>query len=97
MDRAIEPKFSFVNLNHPDELKDGEMQARIRHLAMRSSANASRKQRTEKRHDAIVPHPHNSPGEPLGLERLGASQTNPFNPYPIELNDSDRNLLAYSR
>lgn len=96
MDRSNEKTFSFVNLKHPDDLKDEETQLRIRRLAMTEVGRARRKPKTKRARNEIVLEFRN-PTEPhLELERLGGGRIDPFSAYPIELNESDRNLLAAS-
>jgi hypothetical protein len=88
MDSSTQRCFSFVNLTHPNDLKNEETQSRIRRLAMTEVGKARRKQKTKKSRTEIV----------LSLrpnfDRLGAGSINPFTSYPIIIDASSRNLLA---
>ncbi|KAH7075765.1 hypothetical protein BKA63DRAFT_512323 [Paraphoma chrysanthemicola] len=95
MDRSTKPSFHFVNLTHPDDLKDEETQLRIRQLAMTEFAKSRKKPKARREHNEIVleirPTPDNNQPH---LERIGGGSVDPFCAYPIELDDSARNLLA---
>ncbi|KAF2192000.1 hypothetical protein K469DRAFT_719066, partial [Zopfia rhizophila CBS 207.26] len=54
MDRSLKPTFSFVNLSHPNELKDEEMQLRIRRLAMTEVSKARRKPKTKRERNEVI-------------------------------------------
>lgn len=94
MDRATKPSFNFVNLTHPDDLKSEETQLRIRRLAMTEVGKARRKPKTKRERNQIILEFRHSTEERLKLDRLGSGQTDPFSPYPIEIDDSIRALLA---
>ena len=96
MDRSTKPSFNFVNLKHPDDLKDEATQLRIRRLAMTEVGKARRKPKTKRERNEIILEFRNPTEERLQLDRLGSGQTDPFSPYPIDLDDSDRALLAHS-
>ena len=91
MDRSTKPSFNFVNLKHPDDLKDEETQLRIRRLAMTEVGKARRKPKTQRERNEIVLELRK---EQVDIERLGSGLTDPFSPYPVELDDSARVLLA---
>ncbi|KAL6704519.1 hypothetical protein ACN47E_008148 [Coniothyrium glycines] len=96
MDHATKRTFNFVNLNHPDDLKDEETQLRIRRLAMTEVGKARRKPKTRRERNEIVLElrsPHEKPVD-TGIERLGAGLTDPFSTYPVDVDDSGRILLA---
>lgn len=95
MDRSSRPRFNFVILKHPDDLKNEETQLRIRRLAMTEVGRARRKPKTKRERNEILLE-FRDPTERLKLDHLGSGRTDPFCPYPIELDDSDRALLAYS-
>jgi hypothetical protein len=97
MDRSSKPSFHFVNLKHPDDLKDEETQLRIRRLAMTEVARARRKPKTKRERSEVVLEFREPTEERLGLERFGAADVDPFCSYPIELDESARSLLANSR
>ncbi|KAF1847854.1 uncharacterized protein K460DRAFT_384132 [Cucurbitaria berberidis CBS 394.84] len=96
MDRSTKRNFNFVNLKHPDDLKDEETQLRIRRLAMTEVGRARRKPKTKRERNEIVLEFHTPAEERLKLDRLGGGQLDPFGPYPIELDASARELLASS-
>lgn len=94
MDRSTKPSFNFVNLTHPDDLKNEETQLRIRRLAMTEVGKARRKPKTKRARNEIVLEFRNLSESRVDIDRFGGGQLDPFNPYPIELDDSDRALLA---
>ncbi|CAG5158171.1 uncharacterized protein ALTATR162_LOCUS5020 [Alternaria atra] len=94
MDCSTKTKFNFVNLKHPDDIKDEGTQFRIRRLAMAEVGKARRKPKTRKERNEIVLELRNSTEMHSSLERFGGGQIDPFSHYPIELDDSDRALLA---
>lgn len=96
MDRSLKRKFNFVNLQHPDDLKDEETQLRIRRLAMTEVGKARRKSKTKRDRNEIVFELYSSQSRRVDLERIGAGQNDPFTVYPIDLDDSSRELLANS-
>jgi len=94
MDRSTKPSFNFVNLNHPDDLKNEETQLRIRRLAMTEVGKARRKPKTKRaRHEILLEFRDASESRP-SIDRLGGGQLDPFGSYPVELDASDRVLLA---
>lgn len=97
MDRSTKPSFNFVNLTHPDDLKNEETQLRIRRLAMTEVGKARRKPKTKRARNEIILEFRNPSESRIDIDRFGGGQLDPFNPYPIELDDSDRDLLANSR
>jgi hypothetical protein len=97
MDRSTKPSFNFVNLTHPDDLKNEETQLRIRRLAMTEVGRARRKPKTKRARNEIVLEFRNPSGSRVDIDRFGGGQLDPFNPYPIELDESDRALLANSK
>ncbi|RMZ68228.1 tachykinin family [Pyrenophora seminiperda CCB06] len=82
----------FVNLQHPDDLKTEEMQLRIRRLAMTEVGKARRKPKTKRARNEIVLEFRDP--SCVTIDRFGGGQFDPTNPYPIELDDSARALLA---
>ncbi|KAH8640883.1 hypothetical protein IG631_03824 [Alternaria alternata] len=94
MDRSTKPSFNFVNLTHPDDLKNEETQLRIRRLAMTEVGKARRKPKAKRARNEIILEFRNPFESRVDIDRFGGGQLDPFNPYPIELNDSDRALLA---
>jgi hypothetical protein len=97
MNSSTKPKFRFVNLKHPDDLKDEETQARIRRLAMAEVGKARRKPRTRRERNEMMLEIMDPTEVHLGLERLGGGLMDPFCVYPIEMNDSSRALVANSQ
>jgi hypothetical protein len=97
MDRSTRPSFNFVNLQHPDDLKNEETQLRIRRLAMTEVGKARRKPRTKRaRHEIVLEFRDQAEGR-VEIDRFGGGQLDPFGPYPVELDDSERALLANGR
>jgi hypothetical protein len=96
MDRSTKRAFNFVNLNHPDDLKDEETQLRIRRLAMTEVGRTRRKPNTKRVRKDIVLKLRDPTERCLALNRFGAGEFDPFGQYPIELDDSSRALLANS-
>jgi hypothetical protein len=96
MDRSTTPSFNFVNLTHPDDLKNEETQLRIRRLAMTEVGKARRKPKTKRARNEILMEFRDSRAQPPGLTRLGGGSFDPFTLYPIELDESARALLVHS-
>jgi hypothetical protein len=96
MNRSTKPRFHFINLKHYDDLKDEQTQSRIRRLAMAEVGKARRKPKTRKERNEIVLEINNLIETHLSLERLGGGQMDPFCRYPVEINSSDRALVASS-
>lgn len=94
MDRSTKPSFNFVNLRHPDDLKNEETQLRIRRLAMTEVGKGRRKAKTKRAHHEIVLEFRDASESVSSIDRLGGGQLDPFGSYPIELDASDRALLA---
>ncbi|KAF2269412.1 hypothetical protein CC78DRAFT_539961 [Lojkania enalia] len=97
MDRSSKQTFNFVNLSHPDELKDEGTQIRIRRFAMAEVGKARRKPKTRRERNEIVLEVREAywvASEHLNLERLGCGEFDPFIRFPIDLNDSSRELIA---
>ncbi|KAJ4986548.1 hypothetical protein SVAN01_07984 [Stagonosporopsis vannaccii] len=94
MDQSYKPSFNFVNLKHPDDLKDEETQLRIRRLAMTEVGKARRKPRTRRGRTEIVLELRNTAQRPPEIDRLGSDQIDPFVRYPIALDEKSRALLA---
>jgi hypothetical protein len=96
MDRSTKPSFNFVNLTHPDDLKNEETQLRIRRLAMTEVGKARRKPKTKRARNEIVLEFRTPSESRVDIDRFGGGQLDPFTQYPVELDDSDRALLANS-
>ena len=89
--------FNFVNIQHPDDLKDGETQLRIRRLAMREVGKARRRPKNKRGRNQIVLELHVTPQPPASIEYLGSGRIDPFIHLPIELDSDARALLANSK
>ncbi|KAF2113766.1 hypothetical protein BDV96DRAFT_601240 [Lophiotrema nucula] len=100
MDRSSQKSFNFVNLTHPDELKEEDTQLRIRRLAMTEVGKARRKPKTRRGRNEIVlelrsnPQQRGSTRPRLDLEKFGGGNIDPFSPYPLEMDDNMRVLIA---
>jgi hypothetical protein len=97
MNSSSKPKFRFVNLKHPHDLKDKETQSRIRHMVMAEVGKARRKPKTRRERNEIVFEIRDPMDAHLCLERFGGGQMDPFCVYPIEMNESNRALVANSQ
>jgi hypothetical protein len=97
MDGSTQRSFSFINLKHPNDLKDEETQLRIRRLAMTEVGKARRKPKTKRARNEIVLEFRNSNEQLPDFDRFGGGDIDLFSPYPIPLDDSTRALLANSR
>ncbi|ORY19314.1 hypothetical protein BCR34DRAFT_472425 [Clohesyomyces aquaticus] len=97
MDKSMKPNFNFVNLTHPDELKEEQMQLYIRRLAMTEVGRKRRKPRTKRARNEIILEFH-SPARRQGtipdFDRFGGGEVDPFTAYPIDLDKSSRALVA---
>jgi hypothetical protein len=96
MDSTTKPRFRFVNLKHPNDLKDEETRLRVRRIVMAEVGKARRKPKTRRERNEIVLEIRDSKEAHLGLERFGGGQMDPFCFYPVEMNDSNRALVANS-
>jgi hypothetical protein len=96
MDRSTEKSFSFVNLKHPDDLKDEETQLRIRRLAMTEVGKARRKLKTKRARKEIVLEFRKPDEQRPDFDRFGGGTIDPFSSYPVPLDESARALLANS-
>jgi len=96
MDRSTEKTFNFVNLTHPDDLKDEETQLRIRRLAMTEVGKMRRKPKTKKARNEMILEFRNPEQKTPDLDRFGGGNIDPFSAYPVPLDDSSRALLAHS-
>ena len=92
MDRRRKTSFSFVNLTHPDDLKDENTRLHIRSLAMTEVGKSRRKPRTKRERNEIILEFRKPDEMRLGIERLGG-QADPFSPYPFDLDESARMLV----
>jgi hypothetical protein len=97
MDRSAKPIFNFVNLSHPDELKNADTQLRIRRLAMTEVGKARRKPKTKRERNEIVLEFRKPVASPSAIDRLGGGGFDPFSPYPIDLDESSRGLITFSK
>jgi hypothetical protein len=97
MDQSSKPTFNFVNLKHPDDLKDEETQLRIRRLAMTEVGKARRKPKNKRGRSEIVLELRNTTRREPGIDRLGSDRIDPFGRYPIELDNEARALVANSK
>ncbi|KAF2845127.1 hypothetical protein T440DRAFT_493642 [Plenodomus tracheiphilus IPT5] len=95
MDDSTKPSFNFINLKHPDDLKDEEMQLRIRRLAMTEVGKARRRPKTKRERTEFILEFHEPEEKRVAIERFGSTRFDPFGHYPIELDDSARALLTH--
>lgn len=96
MQQSTKPSFNFVNLQHPDDLKDEATQLRIRRLAMTEVGKARRKPKTRCGRTKFVLELRNTAQKSPDIDRLGSGRLDPFVRYPIVLDDRSRALLANS-
>lgn len=96
MDRSRKPNFNFVNLTHPDDLKTEDTQLCIRYLAMAEVGKARRKPKAKRKRNEIILEFREPREKKVDIERLGGGRVDPFSPYPIDLDDSSRTLIANS-
>lgn len=96
MDQSAKPIFSFVNLSHPDELKDEETQLRIRRLAMSEVGRVRRKPRTKRERNEIILEFRKPAATAATIDWLGGGDVDPFTSFPIDLNETSRALVASS-
>lgn len=97
MDHSSKPSFNFVNLKHPDDLKDEETQLRIRRLAMTEVGKARRKPKSKRGRNEVILELRNTVREQPDIDRLGGGRIDPFGRYPVELDDEARALVANSK
>jgi ribonuclease PH len=94
MDPSTNPNYHFVNMQHPDDMKDDRMQLRIRRLAMTEVAKGRRKPKTKRERNEIVLEFREPMDNRINFERVGCGNIDPFCSYPIQLDDSTRALVA---
>ncbi|KAF2649127.1 hypothetical protein K491DRAFT_611420 [Lophiostoma macrostomum CBS 122681] len=102
MDKATGKSFNFVNLTHPDELKDEGTQARIRRLAMTEFGKTRRRPKTKRARNEIILEFRDVPSDrqiqqqllPTSFDRWRNASVDPFASYPIELDDVSRELVV---
>ncbi|KAF2125502.1 hypothetical protein P153DRAFT_348731 [Dothidotthia symphoricarpi CBS 119687] len=94
MDRSTRPSFNFVNLQHPDDLKDEETQLRIRRLAMREVGKSRRRLNSNRKGNELTTDIYNRREDRLDFDRFSSGSIDPFGPYPIQLDESSQALLA---
>ncbi|KAH7135051.1 hypothetical protein B0J11DRAFT_151027 [Dendryphion nanum] len=96
MDHSSQPIFSFINLTHPDELKDEETQSRIRRLAMTEVGRKRRKPKTKRGRNEIILEFRDIPisQSHAPFERIGSGEVDPFVSYPIHLDEKSRALVV---
>jgi hypothetical protein len=97
MHRLPKPSDSFVNLTHPDDLKDDDIKLRVRRLAMTEVGKARRKPKTRRERNEIVLELRQSSEGIPSIERFGGGTIDPFSPFPIKLDETARELLANGR
>lgn len=96
MDRPTDSSFNFVNIQHPDDLKDEDTQLRIRRLAMKEVGKARRRPKNRRGRNQIVLELRDVAYARSSIGRLGSGRIDPFVLFPIELDDGARTLLANS-
>jgi hypothetical protein len=96
MDCATTPSYKFVNLNHPDDLKDKKLQLRVRRLAMSEFGRSRRKPKTKKERNEIVLEFRNLHEIQPDFDRISGGSIDPFTSYPVPLDSAARGLLANS-
>jgi hypothetical protein len=99
MDTSFKPSFNFVNLTHPDELKNEETQLRIRRLAMTEAGRARRKPKKGYGRNEIVLDFRTTPRAQenhTNLNELSGGSIDPFASYPIDLDEASRALIVNS-
>ncbi|KAL5394411.1 hypothetical protein PMIN06_001583 [Paraphaeosphaeria minitans] len=94
MDRSAKPSFNFVNLSHPDELKDEQTQLRIRRLAMSEVGRARRNPKTKPAKNETLLKFCKPVVRPAAIDHLGRGDVDPFALYPIDLDETSRALVA---
>ncbi|KAH9882667.1 hypothetical protein J1614_000903 [Plenodomus biglobosus] len=95
MDKSTKPSFNFINLKHPDDLKDEETQLRIRRLAMTEFGKTRRRPKTRRERNEFILEFQKPEERKVDVERFGGTRFDPFARYPIELDDSSRALLSH--
>jgi hypothetical protein len=96
MERSTTPSFKFVNLSHPDDLKDKKLQLRVRHLAMVEFGRSRRKPKTKKARNEIVLEFRNLDEIQPDFDRISGGSIDPFTSYPVPLDSAARGLVANS-
>jgi hypothetical protein len=94
----MEKTFNFVNLKHPDELKDEETQSRIRRLAMTEVAKARRRPKTRREKTEFALEFHNPQHREARsqFDSFYGSIPDPFESFPVDLDESSRALVVGS-
>lgn len=86
MAASLEPSFTFINLSHPDELKDQDTIYQVRHIAMTHVGRARRMRNPKKRKYQIVfelRQPELVLPDTVTLSRVGLGMLDPFASCPF--------------
>ncbi|CAO2655763.1 Nn.00g045660.m01.CDS01 [Neocucurbitaria sp. VM-36] len=88
MAASKESRFTFINLSHPDELKDENTISRVRRLAMAHVGKARKIRNTHNNRFQDVfelDQPRRSLPETIALSRVGLDTLDPFASYPFNM------------
>lgn len=96
MDPVTAHTLDFVNVMHPSDIKDEKTQLRIRRLVMKEVGKSRRKPKTKRERNQIALEVRNATESGMKIDRLGSSKIDPFGPYPIELDNTTKVLVANS-
>ena len=86
MAAAMQSDFAFINLSHPDELKDQNTMYHVRHKAMMHVARARRMRNPKKTKLELifeVQESHYAPPDAIVLSRVGLETFDPFASCPF--------------
>ena len=100
MAASREPRFTFVNLSHPDELKDENTISRVRRLAMAHVGKARKIRNTHNKtfHNVFeLDQPECSLPDTIALSRVGLETLDPFASYPFNIGSHASNLCDSCR
>lgn len=98
-DKSTNPEFTFINLSHPDDLKNQDTIDQIRCSAMTNFGRLRRKRKPKRESNQIVFEvrpPGSVMTDPVALSRVGLESLSPFESAPYDMNPEASRLCASS-
>jgi hypothetical protein len=99
MDQSNQSNFTFINLSHPDDLKDQQTIDQIRCSAMTNFGRMRRKRKPKRERNQIVFEvrpPENNMTGPVTMSRVGLDTLDPFASEPFTMDPEASKLCSNS-